>query len=252
MKKRTRFSIITVVKNDHKKIEKTIKSVNGQSYKNYEHILIDGKSTDGTVDIIKKYKKKISYFSSKKDKNLWDGMNNGIKNSKGEIIFILNSGDLIFKNALKIADKYFKKLDIDFLFGAIKKDRIFYKFEPEKINYRLNIYPSHSGSFFIKSKKQRELGYYDTNFDYCADYDLFLRMIKEKKFNGTSTKKNELIGKFDMKGISSKIPFYKHYFYEMRVRKKNGQNIIYLIFLYLLKIINKFRNYFINLFLKLN
>tara|TARA_B100000989_G_scaffold298040_1_gene285838 strand:+ start:3565 stop:4317 length:753 start_codon:yes stop_codon:yes gene_type:complete len=247
MEKKIRFSIITVVKNDHQKIEKTIKSVIRQSFQNFEYIIIDGKSNDGTIEIVKKYEKYINFFSSQKDKNLWDALNKGIENSKGEIIFILNSGDLIFKNALEIANRYFTKFNIDFLFGAIKKNRIFYKFEPEKINYRFNIYPSHSGSFFIRSIKQRELGLYDTKLDYCSDYDLFFRMIKKKKFYGLSTKKSELIGKFDMTGISSKIPFYKYYFYEMKVRKKNGQNLFYLIILYFLKIINKFRNYIINL-----
>ena len=244
MKKAIRFSIITVVKNDRKNIEKTIISVLKQSFTNYEHILIDGKSDDGTVDIIKKYKRKIDFFSSKKDKNLWDGINKGIRVSKGQILFILNSGDVLLKDWLKIADSYFNKYNIDFLFGAIKKNKIFYKFEPEKLYYRLNIYPSHSGSFFIKLNKQKELGLYDKSFDYCADYDLFFRMIK-KNFKGMCTKKNEVIAKFDMHGMSSKIPIFKSYYYEMKVRFKNGQNFMFLIFLYLLKILNYFRNRFI-------
>ncbi len=244
MKKAIRFSIITVVKNDRKNIEKTITSVLKQSFKNYEHILIDGKSDDGTVDIIKKYKRKIDFFSSKKDKNLWDGINKGIKVSKGEIVFILNSGDVLLKDGLKIANNYFNKYNIDFLFGAIKKNKVFHKFEPEKLFYRLNIYPSHSGSFFIKLTKQKELGLYDINFNYCADYDLFFRMIK-KNFKGMCTKKNEVIAKFDMYGMSSKISIFKSYYYEMKVRLKNGQNLIYLIFLYILKVLNYFRNRFI-------
>ncbi len=244
MKKSIRFSIITVVKNDRKNIEKTITSILKQSFKNYEHILIDGKSDDGTVDIIKKYKRKIDFFSSKKDKNLWDGINKGIKVSKGEIVFILNSGDVLLKDGLKIANSYFNKYNIDFLFGAIKKNKVFHKFEPEKLFYRLNIYPSHSGSFFIKLTKQKELGLYDINFNYCADYDLFFRMIK-KNFKGMCTKKNEVIAKFDMHGMSSKISIFKSYYYEMKVRLKNGQNLIYLIFLYILKVLNYFRNRFI-------
>ena len=154
----------------------------------------------------------------------------------------MNSGDILYRNGLKIADKYFNNNDIDFLFGAIKKDRIFYKFEPEKIFFRLNIYPSHSGSFFIKSIKQKELGLYDINLDYCSDYDLFIRMIKKKKFRGMSTKKNEVIAKFDMNGMSSKIPLIKFYYLEMKVRLKNGQNLIYLFFLFILKILNLLNN----------
>ena len=152
--------------------------------------------------------------------------------------------DVLLKDGLKIANNYFNKYNIDFLFGAIKKNKVFHKFEPEKLFYRLNIYPSHSGSFFIKLTKQKELGLYDINFNYCADYDLFFRMIK-KNFKGMCTKKNEVIAKFDMHGMSSKISIFKSYYYEMKVRLKNGQNLIYLIFLYILKVLNYFRNRFI-------
>ena len=61
---------------------------------------------------------------------------------------------------------------------------------------------------------------------------------------GISTKKRDVIGKFDLNGISTKVPFYKFYFYEMRVRFDNGQNIVFLFFLYLIKLLNKFRNKF--------
>ena len=248
MNKKIRFSIITVVKNDEKNIENTIKSVLNQSFKNYEYIIIDGKSNDGTVKVVKKYKSKICKFISEKDKNLWDGINKGIKKSKGEIIFILNSGDFLLRHSLKTANKYFTKFNIDFLFGAIKKNKVYYQYEPEKIFYRLNIYPSHSGSFFIRSNKQKELGLYDTNLDYCSDYDLFYRMIIKKKMKGMSTKKNEIISKFNMYGMSSRVSFLKFYYYEMKVRFKNGQNIIYLVLLFFLKILNLFRNKAIRIF----
>jgi glycosyltransferase involved in cell wall biosynthesis len=239
-----KITVITVVKNDEKNIEKTIKSVINQNYNNIEYIVVDGNSTDKTLDKIKKYKKKIKIIS-KKDKNLWEGINTGIKNSNGQIIGILNSNDVLYKNALKIVNHYFNNNKINFLFGAVKKNKVHYKFEPKKISYRFNIYPSHSCSFFIKSEAQKKLGYYDTNYEYCSDYDMFYRMIVKKKMNGISTKKNELIGKFDLNGISSKLPFYKHYFYEMKVRFNNGQNIIYLMILYVVKILNKFRNKFL-------
>ena len=121
--KNFKISIITAVKNDENNIEKTIKSVVNQSYKNYEHIIIDGKSSDKTVKRIKKYKH--IKLISQKDKNLWDAINKGIKISKGQIIGILNSNDIFYKNALKIVNKYFNENKIDFLFGAVKKDRGF-------------------------------------------------------------------------------------------------------------------------------
>ena len=244
--KKNKITIITPVKNDEKNIEKTIRSVLDQSYKNFEYIVVDGKSNDGTLKIIKKFRNKLKYFS-KKDKNLWDAINYGIKKSSGEVICILNSNDFFYKNTLKVANRYFNDFKLDYLFGAIKKNRIFYKFEPEKLSYRLNIYPSHSCSFFIKKKLHKMIGLYNTNYDYCSDYDLFYRLFKNKRFKGMSTKKNDVFGKFNMHGMSSKLPFYKFYYYEMKIRYNNGQNLIYLIFLYLIKILNKIRNLFISI-----
>ena len=101
--------------------------------------------------------------------------------SKGEIISGLNSKDIHYPNALNTINKYFNNNSIDFLFGAVKKKKINYKFEPDKIFYRFNIYPSHSCSFFIKSSAQKKLGYYNTQYEYCADYDMFYKMIVKKK-----------------------------------------------------------------------
>mgnify|MGYP001178526592 FL=1 len=244
--KKNKITIITPVKNDEKNIEKTIRSVLDQSYKNFEYIVVDGKSNDGTLKIIKKFRNKLKYFS-KKDKNLWDAINYGIKKSSGEVICILNSNDFFYKNTLKVANRYFNDFKLDYLFGAIQKDRVFYKFEPEKLSYRLNIYPSHSCSFFIKKKLHKIIGLYNTNYDYCSDYDLFYRLFKNKRFKGMSTKKNDVFGKFNMHGMSSKLPFYKFYYYEMKIRYNNGQNLIYLIFLYPIKILNKIRNLFISI-----
>ena len=94
--KKNKITIITPVKNDEKNIEKTIKSVLDQSYKNFEYIIIDGKSNDRTLKIVKKFRNKLKYFS-KKDKNLWDAINYGIKKSSGDVICILNSNDVFIK-----------------------------------------------------------------------------------------------------------------------------------------------------------
>ena len=244
-KRKPLISIITVVKNDEKKINKTIKSVLNQKFKNFEYIVIDGKSKDKTLKIVNKFKKKINKIVSRKDKNLWDAMNTGIRLSNGRIIGIINSGDIYYPKTLKYVSNYFKKFkNLDYLFGPVKKDRILFRFEPEKIYYRMNIYPSHSGGFFIKRKAQMQIGFYDKTLKFGADHDLFYKIIVKHKLNGMIAKKNEVFAKFDLGGISSKINFFKTYFYEMKIRYKNGQNVIYLIILYLLKIINKFINQF--------
>ena len=84
--------------------------------------------------------------------------------------------------------------------------------------------------FFIKKEIQKTVGLYNSNYKYCSDYDYFYRLIVKKKKKGMATKKNEVIGKFDLNGISSKVTFFKTYFYEMKVRYDNGQNIIFLFF----------------------
>ena len=84
------FSIITVIKNDGKNIKKTIKSVQSQTYKNFEYIIIDGKSKDNSVKEIQKFKKSITKFLSEKDKGIYYAMNKGIKISNGKIIVFVN------------------------------------------------------------------------------------------------------------------------------------------------------------------
>ena len=93
-----KFSLITVVKNNKFQISKTINSIKEQNYKNFEYIVIDGNSTDGTTEIIKKINKNYRKLKHiiRKDKNLYDGLNFGIKVSKGKYIVILHSGDSFF------------------------------------------------------------------------------------------------------------------------------------------------------------
>jgi len=242
-KKKIMFSIITVVLNNRKTIERCIKSVLSQKFQNFEYIVVDGGSNDGTWEILEKYKKKgVDKIISKKDPNMWAAMNRGIKISRGEIICMLNSDDFFTPNALNIVAKYFKDNDIDYFFGAVKKRKVFYHFNPEFIDYKFNCYPSHSVSFFVKKSVQKKIGLYDSNLKFCADYDFFYKLFKNKKYKYLNSKKTEIIGYFSSDGVSSKIGFLKTLYYETVVRIKNRQNIIYLIFLIILRILNKIRN----------
>ncbi len=89
-------SIITIVYNDRDYIEKTILSVIDQTYPSLEYIIVDGKSDDGTLDIIKKYENRISKWTSDPDKGLYDAMNKGLRMASGEYVWFVNSGDRIF------------------------------------------------------------------------------------------------------------------------------------------------------------
>jgi len=245
LEKKLKISVITVTKNSEKFLNENLKSLEKQIYKNYEHIIIDGNSSDGTLKIIKENSKNIHYWISENDLGLYDAMNKGIKVATGDIIGILNSDDIYYPEALSIVNKYFSSnQNIDFLFGSVNKHKLMHGFYPEKIKWTFGFYTTHSVGFFIRKSSQLKLGFYDIQYKYSADYDLFYRMIVKNKFKGTSTQKNEILGKFREGGLSSRIKYLDFLNENSRIRINNGQNkfIVYIIFL--LRILRNFKRLF--------
>ncbi|MGE3613867.1 MAG: glycosyltransferase family 2 protein [Sulfurimonas sp.] len=119
----SKVSIITVVYNAKDMIISTIESVVNQTYNNIEFIIIDGASTDGTIDLIKQYSDKISFFISENDAGIYDAMNKGIKNATGEWITFLNAGD-VYINDQVISNIFDNQIynDEDLIYGAIALD----------------------------------------------------------------------------------------------------------------------------------
>lgn len=198
------FSIITVSFNSVKTIEKTIISVLNQTYRNVEYIIIDGGSTDGTVDIIKKYSDRIKYWISKPDKGISDAFNKGIMSSHGEIIGIINSDDWYELDAIQTIAVLNSKNNADFYIGSLKfwdNNNIYNniiinpdKKYKNKITYRMP-HLNHPASFF-KREVYDEVGLFNTKYKYAMDYDFFLRVYIKNK-NGYLTNKilsNMLIG----------------------------------------------------------
>ena len=95
-----KFSIITVVKNEISKIGLTIKSLKNQSFKDYEHIIFDGESTDGTSEFLKKISNKKTLHFREKDKSVYDALNKSFKKAKGEYFIVLHSGDFFYSKDL--------------------------------------------------------------------------------------------------------------------------------------------------------
>lgn len=247
------FSLITVVKNSSKTIERTIKSVLEQSYKNIEYIIIDGASTDGTDLIIDKYKDSIDYWCKIDDEGLYHAMNYGIISSSGSIIGIINSDDIYKKDAIETINRCFEKQnDCSFVFGTVERhylgnNKIIKSgFDKKRIKYNFDAQSSHSTGFFIKSEAQKKLGLYNTNYRCSADYDLFYKLIITNKMQGLSTKSSEIIGVVSSGGFSSKFGFWNHLKEETKIRLMNKQNrlLISLIF------INAILKYYIKKFLK--
>ena len=235
------ISIITVVKNNKKYLEKTIKSIIQQSYKNYEFIIIDGNSTDGSLKIIKKYDKLnfIDLWTSKKDRGIYDAFNKGLTLARGQMIGFVNSDDILLKDALKILVNYYNKnKNFDFIFGSVKKHwGVLHGFKPWKINFTWGFYSSHSTGFFIKKKAAKIEGPYKTKYKFSSDYDYFYRMIVKFKLRGIATKKNELFGIFRRGGFSSKINFFDHMVECTKIRLDNGQNRFLVLLTFVIKYI---------------
>ena len=180
VKKKTIFSIITVVLNGERYLEKTIKSVISQKEK-FQYIIIDGGSTDNSVNIIKKYSKYIDYWISAKDKGLYYAFNKGLKKCRGEFIGIINSDDVYTKNAFSIIKRYFNSNpNADFVFGSVRKHwGILYGYRPEKF-FTVGDFTQVIQQDFYKVKAAKKVGYYNTKYKYHADYDYFYRMIVKK------------------------------------------------------------------------
>ena len=232
-----KITIITVCKNSAKTIEETIKSVIKQKYENLEYIIVDGCSNDDTLQIIEKYKEKVKKIVSEPDKGIYDAFNKGLKFSTGELIGFVNSDDILTENAIKLLLDYYQKYpEKDFFFGAVKKHwGILHGYKPWKIYFTWGFYSSHSTGFFIKKKAAEIVGNYNLKYKYSSDYDYFYRMIVKHNLKGIGTKKNEVFGIFRRGGYSSKINFFDHLCECTRIRIDNNQNILIVLFTFLIK-----------------
>lgn len=236
------ISIITAVYNSEAHLEECINSLYKQNYSNYEHIVVDGGSSDKSLDIIKKYENNIDYWSSKSDKGIYDAFNIGMNLSTGDYIGFLNSDDIYTKESLSILNKYIQKYPSkDFIFGSVKKHwGILHGYKPYKIYWSWGFYSSHSTGFFIKREASKKVGFYNLKYKYSSDYDYFFRMIVKNKLKGIGTKKDELFGIFRRGGFSSKIKFLDHFKEEIQIRVDNKQNKLLVLLIIIYKTLRHF------------
>ncbi len=182
-----KVSIITPSFNQGEFLEQTIKSVLAQDYENIEYIVIDGGSTDDSVDIIKKYENCIDYWVSEKDEGQSHAINKGFKKATGEIVAWLNSDDLYFPYAVSIAVQRFKEnSDLSLFYGDcvfINRYggfiRYFTEVEPYNQSRLLNYsdYIMQPTTFF-SMKKLKEVKYLDETLHYAMDWDLWCKLCK--------------------------------------------------------------------------
>jgi glycosyltransferase involved in cell wall biosynthesis len=156
-----KISIITVVYNNKDTIKDAIESVLNQTYKNIEYIIIDGGSTDGTIDIIKSYRDKIDKFISEKDNGIYDAMNKGLKLASGDIVGILNSDDIYFnENVILNVVAKFEESKTDSIYGDLyyvdendlqKIQRYWKSSEFKEGSFAKGWHPPHP-TFFVKKE----------------------------------------------------------------------------------------------------
>lgn len=174
-----KVSIITVVLDGETYLEQTIKSVIGQSYPNIEYIIIDGGSTDSSLDIIEKYEKNIRYWVSEPDKGIYDAMNKGIEAAGGDIVGIINADDWYEPGAVERAVEILEVSGADAIHSAMKvlQDRgepIVIPAPEELDTFTKGMLINHPTLFARKSLYDR-LGLFDTQYQVAADWDLMLR-----------------------------------------------------------------------------
>ena len=182
-----KISIITATYNSAAHIAGCIASVNKQTYKNIEHIIVDGASKDNTLQIIKSIPNRVTHLISEPDKGIYDAMNKGIKLATGDVIGILNSDD--FFTADDVIERIVTELQSNSV-EAVYGDVCFVKptdltkvvryysaalFNPGM--FRFGFMPPHP-SFFVRSNKYKELGLYKTDYKISADYELLIRFLK--------------------------------------------------------------------------
>jgi glycosyltransferase involved in cell wall biosynthesis len=187
-----KISIITVVWNNKKTIKDAIDSVLSQTYKDIEYILVDGASSDGTIEIIKSYEKKINKFISEPDKGIYDAMNKGINLATGNIIGILNSDDfyidkyVVEKVAKEFEEKKVSSVYADLIYVKpenLEKSIRYYDsshFKPDKFPY--GWMPAHP-TFFVKKEIYDKYGVFKTDYKIAADYELLTRFIGKYKIS---------------------------------------------------------------------
>jgi glycosyltransferase involved in cell wall biosynthesis len=230
------ISIITVVFNGANFIEDTILSIINQTYKNIEYIIIDGGSTDGTVDIIKKYEDKITFWISEKDNGIYDAMNKGTLKAKGEWLNYMNAGDRFYKNTTieEVSKELNEANDAAVIYGDT--EMIFHEHDryirhAKKDGHKYHHRFVHQSSFIRRSIAVKYP--YDINFKIAADADFFTKLYS----NGYVLQKiDNVICSFDANGVSSSPKINTLIKEDIAIAKKYGKIIVIkLIFMFMIK-----------------
>tara|TARA_Y200000002_G_scaffold375221_1_gene377164 strand:- start:8678 stop:9484 length:807 start_codon:yes stop_codon:yes gene_type:complete len=230
------ISIITVVLNGEQYLKSTIQSIIDQTYKNIEYIIIDGGSTDRTLEIIKEYDDQIDYWISEKDNGISDAFNKGVKVARGDYINFQGDGDgFVAEDSL---ERVFHEINpSDYLFISARIQRInmegeemftskyIRKFNKRSLLFRMSL--PHQGLFTHKNYFQK-YGLFSTKYTFCMDYDHLLRGYKD--FPKVETK-NIVVSRWRADGIGNGKTLEILKEYDETKRENNVANYFALIFI---------------------
>ena len=225
-----KISLISISYNSENTISKTFQSVKNQSFNNYEYILIDGGSIDGTLNIANK-QNHISKIVSEPDKGIYDALNKGIKNSTGEIIGFLNSDDTFYdKNSLQhIVDAFDDNTACvfgDLIYTDINEEvkRVWKGSAFKKGAFNKGWMPAHP-TFYCRRSVYEKLGLYDDRFRIAGDFELMLRFLEKHNIRSKYIPKtlvNMKVGGASNNGLKSKLDILKE---EFRAFNQNDVNL---------------------------
>lgn len=205
-----KVTLITVTLNSEKFLEDAIQSVMAQDYANIEHIIIDGESTDGTLNIISKYNDHIAKWVSEKDFSMYDAINKGMKMATGDIIGTLNSDDILASpDVISKIVQCFETKKVNVVYGDLlyvdqnDTNKVLRKWkggEFKRSNFRYGWMPAHP-TFYFRSNLLETCGYYETHFYTAADYEFMTRYLYYYKESAAYV--NKLVVKMRHGGMSN-------------------------------------------------
>lgn len=186
LSKEPTVSLITVCYNSGAYLGDCLRSIQTQTYPHIEHIIIDGKSSDNTLEVIQAHEAGIAHWVSEPDEGIYDAMNKGLARATGEIVGILNADDFYpHKHVIEQVVREFERSQADTLFGdlvyvaADQLDKVT-RFFPGKgfrpSHMRRGLMPPHP-TFFVKRTLYQAHGNFDTSYQICADFDLMVRLF---------------------------------------------------------------------------
>lgn len=204
MKQNPQITIITINYNDKDGLEKTIESVIRQTYKEFEYIVIDGGSTDGSEELLKKHNDSIDFWSSEKDLGIYNAMNKGIKKANGKYLLFLNSGDELYHTEVlknNISNIHSKDL-IYFNINVVGDKETFIKEYPQELTFSYLYQDTipHPATF-IKKELFTNVGLYDESLKIVSDWKFFILALT--KHNATYKYINSVFSTFYLDGVSS-------------------------------------------------